>query len=219
MNTKISTSRFFLAIFVFFLLPIFPSHAGVLDFYSEIDDKGESLAENLVTRQLADYGTFRNFGKRCRGEMSWLDTEPVNERTLKQIQRGEYTDIMEIARKKKIPLTSSELNGLVSCLRESYTEMQLDARTQQSAIDTAGSIGLYNDGDIKNSDFDIIDDINKINAIIFREDLVYKGKVNPTSKALTDFLRGRSPEKLFTKNSDSNHVENGNSQENGNPSG
>lgn len=203
MSIKIFPFPFSLVVFLFFIFPTFPLYAGVLDFYSDIDDAGESLSKNLVTRQLSDYGTFRDFGKRCRGQSSWLDTEPLSESLLKQVNEWVYTDLMVIAQRKKISITTTEFNTLVSCLRESYQEIQSDARTEQNAIDTVGSIGLYNDGDTSNSDFDIIDDINKINTIIFKEDLKYEWRTNPTSKSLTNFLRGNTPSKLFSSNSDS----------------
>lgn len=44
-----------------FFLCINTISAQGLDFYSRIDDAGDSLAGQLTTRHLQDYGTFRNF--------------------------------------------------------------------------------------------------------------------------------------------------------------
>lgn len=64
--------------------------AGALDFYSTIDDAGESLAESLTTRHLQSYTTFRSFGRHCRDGNSWLDTEAMNEEHLRDIANGNF---------------------------------------------------------------------------------------------------------------------------------
>lgn len=68
--------------------------------------------------------------------------------------------------------------------------MQSESRLQQTKIEIGGAIGVFSDGTLQNSDYDIIYDIDKINAIIFSEKIPYQGKVNPTNKSLERFLRG-----------------------------
>jgi hypothetical protein len=45
------------------------------------------------------------------------------------------------------------------------------------------------DGNKANSDYDIISDIEKINAIIFATDIKYSGTVNTAAKSLTALLK------------------------------
>ena len=53
------------------------------------------------------------------------------------------------------------------------------------------------DGDTKNSDFDLITDIEKINAIIFTTPMPYVGEKNKNSDFLRDFLAGKKPNSLW----------------------
>lgn len=45
------------------------------------------------------------------------------------------------------------------------------------------------DGDTSNSDYDIVADIKKINAIIFKKEINYKGSPNNTKKLLNDYVK------------------------------
>lgn len=48
------------------------------------------------------------------------------------------------------------------------------ASKDEQALSSAGILGIYTDADTTNSDYDIVADIEKINAIIFAEKLDYK---------------------------------------------
>lgn len=47
------------------------------------------------------------------------------------------------------------------------------ASKDENALSSAGILGIYTDGDTENSDYDIVADIEKINAILFTEKLDY----------------------------------------------
>ena len=53
------------------------------------------------------------------------------------------------------------------------------------------------DGDISNSDYDIITDITKINTLIFSQDIKYTGATNKSASAFRDFLAGKVSAPLF----------------------
>lgn len=87
--------------------------------------------------------------------------------------------------------------ALTSCLSTTYKQIVADSNRQQSQLETTSMIGVYMDGDTKNSDFDIIDDIKKIDAIIFTTPSSYNGQKNPTKTALENFLSGKKAPSLF----------------------
>lgn len=68
--------------------------------------------------------------------------------------------------------------------------MQARDRLQAESLEITGSISIFSDGSRENSDFDILEDIEKINAIVFSSEEKYHGSVNITAKSLKQFLSG-----------------------------
>ena len=53
------------------------------------------------------------------------------------------------------------------------------------------------DGDTTNSDYDIVADIDKIDTIIFSQDIRYNGVKNTGAKSFRDLLDGKKAPPLF----------------------
>lgn len=191
---------FSLAIFGIFCLPNF-LHAQGIDFYSRIDDAGDSLAFQLTSRYLDDYSTFEGFGKNCRPPLPWLDNSPMDEQMLIDLSLGNFSSFQHLLQEKNQTLSSPFFVQLTSCLRDTYQTFQKDSARQQSQLNTASLIGIFMDGDVKNSDFDLVHDISRINEIIFTQKEDYNGKKNETSDALTKFLKGKAAD-IFGKKSE-----------------
>lgn len=64
------------------------------------------------------------------------------------------------------------------------------------------------DGSVKNSDFDIIKDIEKINAIIFTVPFKYDGQENNNEDLLDKFLNGDEASSLSESNNPTNNAGN-----------
>lgn len=168
-----------------------------LDFYSKIEDSDSSTIRAITQTRLWEYGRFAGFWKACRGKVAWLDNEPINTKILDEIQSGNYGSILAIAQRKKISLTTQELVNLTSCLADAYSDMQINAMTDMTAMKKAWSAWVYMDGDTTNSDYDIITDITKINQILFSEDLKYNGVKNNSQNSFANFLAGKWAPSLF----------------------
>ena len=202
MNSKNLSFTFLLALFVFLGLP--NTSAQGFDFYSRIDDNGDAISQRLIKRHLQDYETFRDFGASCRTEHPWLDASAMNQEILDEISRNEFGKLLELHQKSTgNSMTSAQLEPLRKCLYNSYQEVKNRSQNEQRTLEVASNIGLFMDGDTKNSDFDIIADIDKINAIIFTKHEKYSGNTNKTLDLLEKFLNGEEPEKLqnFQNNS------------------
>lgn len=79
-----------------------------------------------------------------------------------------------LAKSRNVSLDTTSALNLAQCLAYSYKEIKDNARNNQTMLERVGSIGLYMDGDAGNSDYDIINDIDKINKIIFIEEEKYQ---------------------------------------------
>lgn len=180
-----------------FFLCINTISAQGLDFYSRIDDAGDSLAGQLTTRHLQDYGTFRNFWKNCRGEVAWLDTKPIDQALLEEVSIGNLSKLVQLSGNdgKNVPNTD-EIQKLSNCLATTYLDLQERALSEQNTLENVNSVGVYMDGSTKNSEFDIIKDIDKINAIIFTVPFKYEGVENNSEDLLKKFLNGDKPNVL-----------------------
>ena len=67
------------------------------------------------------------------------------------------------------------------------------------------------DGDMENSDYDIVSDITRINAIIFKEKYDYKGTKNASAGAIKNMLSGKKIDPLFPDNSSDTNSSDANS--------
>jgi len=85
----------------------------------------------------------------------------------------------------------------MSCLADTYSDMQTNAMTDMTAMKKAWGAWVYMDGDTTNSDYDIITDITKINQILFSEDLKYNGVKNNSQNSFANFLAGKWAPSLF----------------------
>jgi hypothetical protein len=164
-----------------------------LDFYSRIDDAGDSITQAIVSRRLTEKGTYSSLG--CGAP--WLASERIDRRLLDELAGGNYTLLLRIADTKKATLTTSTLSLLAQCLVEKYKKIQKSASDDQTTLEQVWSIGLYMDGDTANSDYDILTDITRINAIIFKEKYDYTGTKNASAGAIASMLAGNPVAPLF----------------------
>ncbi len=164
-----------------------------LDFYSRIDDASDSLAQTIVNRRLNEKWNYSSLG--CN--IPWLNGQRIDQRLLDELLVGNYSSLNKILSIKKISIDSPTQSKVVQCLVEKYNDLQRSAHLDQNTLETVGNIWLYMDGDMTNSDYDIVSDITKINAIIFKEKYDYKGTKNASARAISNMLAGWSVAPLF----------------------
>jgi hypothetical protein len=140
------------------------------DFYSRIDDSGDTLAQRLTRTRLSEKGTYGSLG--CGA--SWMASVPIDQGMLDELRVGTLSRLMQLASQKKANIDTNNLSQLAQCLVEKYNNLESGARRDQNTLETVGNIGLYMDGDTANSDYDILTDISRINQVIFSEKYEYK---------------------------------------------
>ena len=103
---------------------------------------------------------------------------------LEEIQNGDYTDFYASLTKntQRRTITSDSFLDITRCITGKYQKVREEANRENNARTTISYIGLYMDGDKTNSDYDILTDIEKINTVIFSQDLKYGGTVNASGK-------------------------------------
>jgi len=85
---------------------------------------------------------------------------------------------------------SSTFINLATCLAETYRRLWDEAATDEQMLYGMGIVWLYMDGDTDNSDYDIIADINRINSILFTEELDYIGRIHQVTRSLRSLSEG-----------------------------
>lgn len=129
---------------------------------------------------------------------------------LDELSEGNISSLVALS---KNPLSTDDFDAIASCLVTTYDEIKSRSYQQQNDLEESGSIGIYLDGDTKNSDFDIIKDIEKINEIIFSNPAKYEGTKNESQKKLNDFLQGKIAN-LLGKNAENSENSTKNSSKN-----
>ena len=123
----------------------------------------------------------------------------MDERVLIELSYGQYERLLSLANKNNTTIGNTDsLTRLAACLSKTYTLLYEKAGEQEGALSTVGNLGLYTDGDTKNSDYDIVADIEKINGILFTEKIDYLGTKNVGKISLTKLLQGKPVGSLFT---------------------
>ncbi|MCD5380351.1 hypothetical protein LR004_00330 [Candidatus Gracilibacteria bacterium] len=85
----------------------------------------------------------------------------------------------------------STINSLQSEIKSYKNKVQQRAEEKAKQTYNISRIGLYADGDSKNSPFDIIQDIKDINSIIFTQSIEYKGENPINDGGFSDYLSGK----------------------------
>lgn len=146
-----------------------------------------------MSRRLAEKRTYGALG--CGA--SWLAGMNIRQSDLDALRLGDIAILVQLAATKRVDLTTNSESSLRQCLVERYNEIDRAAHQDQDALETVGNVGLYMDGDIANSDYDIASDIARINSIIFKQRYDYIGTKNASAQAIADLLSGKAIAPLF----------------------
>jgi hypothetical protein len=174
------------------------------DFYSKIDEWNFTVLKKSINARLKETPTLDVFGNKCAQASSLLKGIPTTPEMLDSIKNMDYTQFYAQILKNawgnpsnKITITSDLFQNITNCLREQYQVLEDDTKRATDARVNISYLWLYMDGDKNNSDYDIITDIEKINMVIFSQDLKYGGTSNQAGKWLSNFLANKAVAPLF----------------------
>lgn len=184
-------------IFIFFILCLsnmgFQSHGFIaeetwLNLYNTIDEGLEKIDEQNFTYELSWADSSIKDKVNWLIEQHYALTNPENSITdciEKDLAPSHIIDIAFWNLKtlsdklwdsckisiKKIDIAS--INTIQQIIKKHYQNTKKIADEKSRQIQKIWSVGLYTDGILENSSFDLIDDIEKIDAIIFTQEIEY----------------------------------------------
>lgn len=164
-----------------------------LDFYSVIDDGEYALRSQMVDRALQETPTLGEFGAGCPN----IDLIKGNKMDKNILEYGALSNALRENGIESISMDTYQ--ALALCLRDRYNAVVAEQSKKIKALTKISAIWLYTDGTTENSDYDIIADIDRINTVLFSEELKYSGTKNTSATSFADFLSGRDPAPLFPR--------------------
>lgn len=86
---------------------------------------------------------------------------------------------------------------LFACIQKAvsddYIRLEYEVGKEQRTLSKLGSIGLYTDGNIQNSSYDLMYDLERIHDIVFSRDIAYNGRPNSSLMDLRGLIGNSSP--------------------------
>ncbi len=169
------------------------------NFYTMIDEGTEKMTEGIENKMLQERRTYGWLMRSnpCRNNTPWILWLPIDRKLLEETTNGLYSRLIMLARSRNVNLDTNSAVKLAECISTSYQDLKELAANNQENLERVGSIGLYTDGETGNSDYDIINDISKINKIIFIEEEKYTGTKNIARISLARYLAGNPVSSMF----------------------
>lgn len=96
---------------------------------------------------------------------------------------------------------------MLATLRGMRDALASDAREERRGMELFGSVGLFADGSIENSGYDLMYDIEQINKIIFKQAPTYSGLRNDNGRGINNVLAGNFGDGTDTEASDEEESE------------
>lgn len=87
--------------------------------------------------------------------------------------------------------STDQLATLIQALKKYYQDTKSEIDYSQEKLHSVGSIGIFTDGSIDNSSYDLMYDLERIHAIIFAKDIPYNGTQNMGSESIANLLNGK----------------------------
>lgn len=169
-----------------------------IGFYSSIHNNIDATVTTLRDKELKKYSTFSWFWSHCRAKNPAIDNERMDKELLIEVSYGITSRLMKLILKNNWSIDSNSLLNLSTCLAETYRMLWEQAQRDEKSLTQISAIWIYTDGDTKNSDYDIIADIEKINGIIFTEKLDYNWTQNNASSSYRALVRWDNIPSIFT---------------------
>jgi hypothetical protein len=173
-----------------------------LNLYRTIDQNSGKLESRLMDKYLKGSGAKINklIGQSCKGDGG----SPIDCFSGKDFKQEDLTEILEgengVAKLRQYmspavkDLSTETAESMLSQLRKYRDQLTRDAKTERRGMEKFGSVGLFADGSIENSGYDLMYDIEQINKILFKQAPKYGGVTNSNAGQTRDILAGFFPE-------------------------
>jgi len=172
-----------------------------LDLYKNIDSWVWKLNNQMYSYELKwaspDWSISEKINSKLKNQ--WLENCKVSESiTEDDVHKIAYWDKNDIEKSWDLWLLSQkiewectkieQLNKTQEIIRQISIDSQKSAKVKSDAIYNISKTGIFSDGNIKNSPFDIVKDIKDIDYIIFTQEIDYDWEENISDEDIWDFL-------------------------------
>ncbi|MCP4522654.1 MAG: hypothetical protein GY828_00380 [Candidatus Gracilibacteria bacterium] len=162
------------------------SDDGVVNLYNTIDEGYKELEEKNLTLELSGpYDSIKEnvnvlISDKLDGTIENCIGENLTPTNIQSIALGNIATlekvISEECKGKNSIINISTLTDVQKVISDHYKKSELDAYVKSKQMHTISTLGIYSDGVIENSDFDLIEDLKQINSIIFTRQIPYDGE-------------------------------------------
>jgi hypothetical protein len=164
------------------------------DLYNQLDSSTTTLRNAMLETKLVRGTEMINqklggISKRCdqaETRVGCLKVSQYKISDLYAILAGEWLD--EYLYTNNGIITTPQLQETQLAIRQFLQEATLLSEKSAKNLQELRQIWLYSDGSKENSGFDIMDDLEKIHAILFSSPIAYEGTTNKWSASIFDIL-------------------------------
>lgn len=86
-------------------------------------------------------------------------------------------------------VSSDDVATISAIARKYATSLKAEAGDQAQALGRMGSMGIFTDGSLDNSSYDLMKDVENIHNVIFSKDVPYGGEPNDGAKSVMSFAQ------------------------------
>ena len=162
------------------------------DLYNQVDEGSATLSTKIAADRMEGSAKKINerIGKQCGSPADYCLSD--EDFTADELRDMVYQSDISILAKHLRPeyQSMSNLDDFVRKVYENsrifYNDLSSEIGAEQDRLHIYGSIGLYTDGSIDNSSYDLLYDMELINDLLFKQPVCYAGVVNSTRKGVMD---------------------------------
>jgi hypothetical protein len=166
------------------------------DLYRKVDASFGKVNTKLASKRIVGSNARMNTAIRSKcksGDWDFLKAgQDFTQAELEQIRQSSLSPIFS---RMTVPVGGDGIGigtDLLNCVREvikdDYTRVVNEAAQESKTLSSIGGLGLYTDGSIENSSFDLMKDLEQIHDIIFSKELPYTGSPNNSKNSVGAFF-------------------------------
>lgn len=166
-----------------------------LDLYRKVDKGIGSLKTMMAEKRLPGNAAKLNarIGKACSdksgAKVECLD--PSKDFTLAELNDIEAGSVAPISARfaANVSVNADDLQKISKNAKEYATAVKKESGEQTEAFARIGSMGIFTDGSLDNSSYDLMKDLENVHAVIFAKDVPYGGMPTDGAQSVVSFAQ------------------------------
>lgn len=154
-----------------------------LDLYSKVDAGASELKMKLTDKRMKDWKIKaklnKELGAMCHDakgkESLCFSDKEFSAEDMTAMSAGD-TNVLQKHKKQWVVFNTDDISEMSKRMEELWSDVQTETSEEQERMEKMGALGIYTDGSLKNSGYDLSADLENIHNIIFAKDIPYPGK-------------------------------------------